>query len=966
MTLPNRSKTNTDALANQILKSYDLGLKYKEVNHQEAIKFFTDAIKPIISKKERDDIENKLSNNLKIQQVILDSMSQLGKIYLMPGFSSEAAAIFQYCDKFSKKYPETTNENFLLQAYQAEVNFLKNLGKETEISLVKEQTEKYKTTLLELRSSVITELKNINDISDISTRALKVEKLYEKCNQFFVQSLNKPALEGQKDSGFLQDLLNDCMNSLGNPPCEYTIIGLGSLSGGTMTPYSDLEFAILIKENNEEYKKYFTDLTNLLKIKVTNLGETPIHLADIEGLNNQKTANPEDDWFWDHDIVDGGYNWDAPCPQGCKTPLGRKGYIGHKDYELICTPADMLKYQQGNEWLESDPFLVHTLRHLVFVNGSKGLFNEYREGLCDKDNAPFIKERVLNMLETDIVKYGVKVELKDSGKLYNVKQDLYRIVDKTIDLLFDYYGITPILEESGITVWQKIQRMKDCGIISELGAQHLTEAISIVAELRLETYFHSHSRLEKLSTYKPYTGHLSAKQQKEWSEKTLYVQDTNILHHLHYIMLELQKTISDYCVRKNPEVVENMDLSKSDLFNDSDYTKALVHANFLEYDKALEFMQKAKGDLKHDRDFLDNLYYLYYNEGDIKGLLITASEINLLKEEKYSQDTRYMANSLFKSAVAEIKAGNNSEADEHFKLFTERNFVKTLDIFNTKPVGLQDYIIWLIDHSLNNPFIPQLSLSSQHSSFGYISILDKNYEKAFCHLDQALKIKMIKYTKIPNHPEIASSYSALASLMYITGNYNDAETYAKNALEIQKVVYKNVRNHAEIADSYTLCGKIHFILENYGQAIEYFKSTYIILWDPEEDNWYNNEQKLENLSWLEKAQTAGGCLNEFSEELERAKISINVDAQLIKYQARFVSAIENRDPIENISKIIADYEDAAGFNNKNLDEDFLNWTVRSIIATPVPQHQGETPIQIAGKDPEIVDNFINAHGADFP
>ena len=47
-------------------------------------------------------------------------------------------------------------------------------------------------------------------------------------------------------------------------------------------------------------------------------------------------------------------------------------------------------------------------------------------------------------------------------------------------------------------------------------------------------------------------------------------------------------------------------------------------------------------------------------------------------------------------------------------------------------------------------------------------------------------------------------------------------------------------------------------------------------------------------------------MNEVSKELEQAKISINVDEQLIKYQARLVSAIDNRYTIKNISKIIAD------------------------------------------------------------
>ncbi len=92
-----------------------------------------------------------------------------------------------------------------------------------------------------------------------------------------------------------------------------------------MTPWSDLEFSILINEYKPEFKGYFRNLTKLLHIKVINLGETPLRSIGVESLNNFKTADEKDDWFWD-DISNNGFSFDGPDWYACKWPLGRYGY----------------------------------------------------------------------------------------------------------------------------------------------------------------------------------------------------------------------------------------------------------------------------------------------------------------------------------------------------------------------------------------------------------------------------------------------------------------------------------------------------------------------------------------------------------------------------------------------------------------------------------------------------------------
>ena len=75
-------------------------------------------------------------------------------------------------------------------------------------------------------------------------------------------------------TNFVADILFYCNEIAGQAPCNYSIIGLGSTSRKESTPYSDLEFAILLDESEEEGKnlqheqrEYFRFLTYLIQVQ---------------------------------------------------------------------------------------------------------------------------------------------------------------------------------------------------------------------------------------------------------------------------------------------------------------------------------------------------------------------------------------------------------------------------------------------------------------------------------------------------------------------------------------------------------------------------------------------------------------------------------------------------------------------------------------------------------------------------
>ena len=66
-------------------------------------------------------------------------------------------------------------------------------------------------------------------------------------------------------------MIKKCVEVLGDPPCDYEVVVLGSLAREEMTPYSDLEWAILISSEDEKCKDFFRDLTNLVHLQVSSV-----------------------------------------------------------------------------------------------------------------------------------------------------------------------------------------------------------------------------------------------------------------------------------------------------------------------------------------------------------------------------------------------------------------------------------------------------------------------------------------------------------------------------------------------------------------------------------------------------------------------------------------------------------------------------------------------------------------------
>ena len=296
-------------------------------------------------------------------------------------------------------------------------------------------------------------------------------------------------------------LLNDAFAILGEPPCDYDLRAMGSFGREEICPYSDLEWMILIRNNqnkdrinqdddkiNQEKEIYnqhisfFKTLASFIELQVVSLGETaaanfPVFTSlgakNSSGFHIDTGGNPAQD-----DLIG--------CPEkmaSLQIPINHD-----QDYDPRNTSHTMLKTISLHQ---TTPNLFDQYQNCMDEILNKELPEDEKTSAL---SALTVRERkALKLIEKRLADYkkAWKVHFEEHEKI-NIKEQYIEVLQHLISDLALFYGIK---ETNTLDI---IGSLKEKQIFTEESSILLKEAISFIYMLRVRIHLEYKEQKEEV------------------------------------------------------------------------------------------------------------------------------------------------------------------------------------------------------------------------------------------------------------------------------------------------------------------------------------------------------------------------------------------------------------------------------------------------------------------------------------
>ena len=714
-----------------------------------------------------------------------------------------------------------------------------------------DKAKRVKNGIIFLRKEVDAYLKKSAEQNTSNSFESKDSCNFQVCKAKSIQNIT--TVIAQKYKKIMADLSNYCMIIMGQPPCDYAIVGMGSLARSEITPYSDFEHIILLfdHENYFSHLEYFRWYSTVFHVIILNLQESIIPSLNINSLNNEESTLGN--WYFDA-YTPGGISFDGMMPHACKFPLGRFEKTHNKPFvtELIKPVSEMLKYLSSEEDLKNGYHLADILTKTCFVFGNEGIFVQFKNGVkkyFDSKSKQARIDEVKQQVSDDLNKFCTRFRLAklNSFDTINIKQLVYRSSTLFIAALARIHNIS---ENSCFDI---IQKMTDISIISQQTSDKLSFAIAIACEMRLRLYMEKKSQCDNAFDLYEYDKNIKFFLSIVGAINTInyfqiaYCLQCEVAKQLNFTKLhfysdpqlinftiglvfkmKLQKsTISindlkiawsledfsfDSCIQEletdvdYETILTDPRLCKDQIFQLSEH---LFHAKI--FDEALEFYQQlldilqkesaghstAKQTVGSEIQIGNSKKYLPKNCSIAKHDKVT----NTFLKKSIDPQNENIAEALNYIGGCFIKLHRYEDALYHFK--------QSLEI--TKSISLNQRKDLDVARILNN--IGNCLLNMHH------------YEDALAHFKQSLKITKSISLNQRKDLDVALTLDNIGSCLRKMHHYEDALAHLKKSLEITKRISLNQRKDPNVARTHNNIGNCLLDMHRYEDALAHFKQS---------------------------------------------------------------------------------------------------------------------------------------------
>jgi tetratricopeptide (TPR) repeat protein len=667
----------------------------------------------------------------------------------------------------------------------------------------------------------------------------------------------------QKIRAFLARLFQESENELGKAPCRYSVLGLGAMALQQITPYSDIEFAILLEEPEANsnvlaaWQQYFIELSQLVHLRIINLGETVIS---------------QDKY---------GFSLDAFGKKGLNVALGGHTSLGSQDqaylekpHELIQPVSTMISYLKDAEATATPiaKLLPFILANTCYVYGDANLYTAYEQAkatvlLEEKtvQGTPLYQARAKQKLLESLVaidyideSLGISDRFKtriladftppckasDISRLYNLKQEIYRCSNELLCNLALYDGF---LAE---TAWHAAEQLAQKGILarSEMVQQTPTDllsAVSFATMLRLKTYLQHGGQKEEMAI----RINMNAQEKKQslsglFKISTRDLETGGKLFKYYYTMLPLYMAIRELLLGEQELLCQGQSMPEPNPSLEGAIHMRLMHYKAAEhaYEDLLKLAQKAYSNVDHPY-LANSLYKLgiaYQALRKPEKALEHLQQALAMYQAVYPSNHPAIAKSLHNIGNTCCSLGNNEKALAYYK----RAFVMQKALYSNNHPYVANAL-----HKLGNFYKhsgeTSKALEYLHQALAMYQALhpgDNAYlantlhnigtayrtlgehHQELEHYQRALRIYQALYPT--NHPAVATTLHNMGGACYKLGNSEQSLAYYKQALAKFQALYPS--NHPALASMLNNIGIAYYNLKNYEKALEYLHKALII------------------------------------------------------------------------------------------------------------------------------------------
>lgn len=262
---------------------------------------------------------------------------------------------------------------------------------------------------------------------------------------------------------------------LGEQPCAFSLLGVGSISRHYASPYSDIDLAILIANPSERNHSYFSQLLELINHYIKSLG-------DLWVIHENRLSSSLHQLFFgiqiDEDVII---------------------HCGGKNRLLLNTPEELAKWvvQEARKVESSTLPYVYSLYNPIFIYSSTAddaLLMQYKTALADCfqiDNmakqamlVPFYQEIALNFIQIHHKEFST-IHAKGFQEIIHLKKHFISPITYWIFDVALFYGIlTP--QNSGCSVYEVLDLLQEKKLLEGNFYQYIKEGLETLHTLRYQ------------------------------------------------------------------------------------------------------------------------------------------------------------------------------------------------------------------------------------------------------------------------------------------------------------------------------------------------------------------------------------------------------------------------------------------------------------------------------------------------